>query len=729
MLDADEAEATTTPYGRYELAVMEDLDLADKNVVVKTGGACKDTSTDLDLAVEMTVKATCATGGMDSGGMVNLITAIQGLLAVDDMYWQDPRAPSAADDAAKRRVIIGSGLALPADFDACKYDPLSAAWSASATEQAAFANFIRTNVELTTLVKTLSDVTGYADEATYNQASKAILRGIATLFEDFAKIAGRNGEEACENKGLSQSECAAVGCCNYDNDDGECISGVGDGACSGGLPCAVECPAGTCNSQAAFSNPACAACVACQTALQQSGSDSGSGEVEGRGACSACCPVGVCDTPADASKPECAACAACMGSGPSMPGSGTCGTPPASGRRLQLLSFLETIDTIATPTWGRRLAAAGGLSVGSVDNIKALIQTASDATSGDITDNAGLVAQIASSTAALVVVLAEQVDSIVAEVIAGQSANASGVDISTIALAMQDLAKCSVVAQDANTATKAMLQNATSESIATGAIIAQVKAQLDARAGKAAFQLEMDAAVVPLPVQIPSPAPPPPPPSLSLPPPTLPPPAPPPSTESVVLKFTASGSVSEWTTQDQSSVQRKIAAIAGTTASAVIITVAAGSVLVTATIAVPAATTAAAMMVSLSARLGSAADASAALGITVESVPTIREKSNGVEVKDTKTMPMDLLALILALVFLLPPMLGMAYALIMYRGQECKYLSYRFSHGNPNVNVGYMPKERREALWAEISAGKIKTGKKEYVTKQRMLAVSSKSSV
>ena len=59
---------------------------------------------------------------------------------------------------------------------------------------------------------------------------------------------------------------------------------------------------------------------------------------------------------------------------------------------------------------------------------------------------------------------------------------------------------------------------------------------------------------------------------------------------------------------------------------------------------------------------------------------------------------------------LLPPMLGMAYALVRYRGQECKYLSYRFSHSHAKVRVGYMPKERREALWAEITAGKIKTG-------------------
>ena len=564
VLDADEAEATTTPYGRYELAVMEDLDLADKNVVVKTGGGCKDTSTDLDLAVEMAVKATCATGGMDSGGMVNLITAIQGLVAVDDI---SADVDAAADDAAKRRVIIGAGLALTADFDACKYDPLSAAWSASAAEQTAFANFIRTNVELTTLVKTLSDVTGYADEAKYNQASKAILQGIATMFQDFANA--------------------------------------------------------------------------------------------------------------------------------------------------------TMFQDFAKPTWGRQLAAAGGLSVGSEDNIKELIKAALDVTSADIADNPGLVAQIASSTAAMVGVLAEQVSLIVEEVIAGQSANASGADISTIAVAMQDLAKCSVVSQDANTATKEALQAATPEEVAdpdnTGALTKEVKAQLDARAGKAAFQLEMDAAIVPLPVQIPSPAPPPPPPSPSLPPPTPPPPsppyvAPPPSTESVVLQFTASGSVSDWTTQDRGSVQRKIAAIAGTTASAVVLTVAAGSVLVTATIAVPASSTAAAVMAALSARLGSAIEASTALGINVVSVPTIREASSGVEAKGSKMMPMDLLALIITLLVLLPPMLGMAYALIRYRGQECKYLSYRLSHTNPNVNVGYMPKERRDALWAEITAGRMKTG-------------------
>ena len=562
VLDAGEAEATTTPYGRYELAVMEDLDLADKNVVVKTGGACKDTSTDLDLAVEMTVKATCATGGMDSGGMVNLITAIQGLLAVNNI---SAAVDAAADDAAKRRVIIGSGLALTAGFDACKYDPLSAAWSASATEQAAFANFIRTNVELTTLVKTLSDVTGYADEAKYNQATNAILQGIATMFEDFAK-----------------------------------------------------------------------------------------------------------------------------------------------------------------PTYGRRLAADGGLSVGSAEKIKSLIETASSATGVNVAKNELLLSAIVASTAALVEVLDEQVSSIVDEVIAGQSASQGGADISTIATSMQDLAKCAVIAQDANTAAKEALQAATPAEISdvdnSGVIKGAVSVTLPA-VSKESFLEDMDAVDVPLPIPAESPAPPPPPsappppPAPSPPPPTipfwhLPPPSAPyalPSVESVVLEFTASGTVSEWTKAINASVTGKIADIAGTLPSAVNITVVSVpplglSVLVTATIAVPSSTTAVAVMDALSASLGSAEDASAALGITVESIEEV--KLAGAAESSISTEEKGAMAL-LALLVLLLPMLCMVYVAIQYSGKERKYLSYRFSHTNPFVVVGYMPKERRDALWAEIKAPKV----------------------
>jgi len=88
-----------------------------------------------------------------------------------------------------------------------------------------------------------------------------------------------------------------------------------------------------------------------------------------------------------------------------------------------------------------------------------------------------------------------------------------------------------------------------------------------------------------------------------------------------VLKLTASGSVSDY--QDTSNLKQSIATAAGVSASDVTIKVEAASVIITATIKVPASTTSAAVQASLNSELGTAADASAALGITVESDPTI----------------------------------------------------------------------------------------------------------
>ena len=176
-----------------------------------------------------------------------------------------------------------------------------------------------------------------------------------------------------------------------------------------------------------------------------------------------------------------------------------------------------------------------------------------------------------------------------------------------------------------------------------------------------------------------------------------------------MLEFTASGTVSEWTKAINASVTGKIADIAGTLPSAVNITVVSVpplglSVLVTATIAVPSSTTAVAVMDALSASLGSAEDASAALGITVESIEEV--KLAGVAASSISTEEKGAMAL-LALLVLLLPMLCMVYVAIQYSGKERKYLSYRFSHTNPFVVVGYMPKERRDALWAEIKAPKV----------------------
>ena len=87
-----------------------------------------------------------------------------------------------------------------------------------------------------------------------------------------------------------------------------------------------------------------------------------------------------------------------------------------------------------------------------------------------------------------------------------------------------------------------------------------------------------------------------------------------------MLTLTASGNIDDY---DKGDLEGKIATRAGVDASLVSVTITAASVLITATIAVPASTTAAAVQTSLSSTLGTAADASAALGVTVLSVPTI----------------------------------------------------------------------------------------------------------
>ena len=113
---------------------------------------------------------------------------------------------------------------------------------------------------------------------------------------------------------------------------------------------------------------------------------------------------------------------------------------------------------------------------------------------------------------------------------------------------------------------------------------------------------------------------PPPPP---LPPQSQSPPSPPPSTESVVLTLTASGSVSDYSDADKSSLQQKVASAAGVYRSLVTINVTAASVRITATIAVPAYTTVDVLQALLSSSFGTADAASTALGVTIEEEPTI----------------------------------------------------------------------------------------------------------
>lgn len=114
----------------------------------------------------------------------------------------------------------------------------------------------------------------------------------------------------------------------------------------------------------------------------------------------------------------------------------------------------------------------------------------------------------------------------------------------------------------------------------------------------------------------------------------MPPPSPPPvkvapkGGATVVLTMTASGSVSDYSDDDKSSMQQKFANAAGVdkslvTVAVTAVAVTAASVIITVTIAVPATTTASTVQKSLSPNFGTADDASAMLGVTVESAPTM----------------------------------------------------------------------------------------------------------
>ena len=132
--------------------------------------------------------------------------------------------------------------------------------------------------------------------------------------------------------------------------------------------------------------------------------------------------------------------------------------------------------------------------------------------------------------------------------------------------------------------------------------------------------------VTPSVLQVPMFSPPPAPPSPSPPPPRspLPPPRPPspPSVKAVVLTLTASGAVTDYA--DTSGLQQVFATAAGVDPSAVTITVAAASVIITATFAVPASRIAAVRDALQEGLGGSAAAATAVLGISVESMPTVK---------------------------------------------------------------------------------------------------------
>merc|ERR1719324_776280 len=67
----------------------------------------------------------------------------------------------------------------------------------------------------------------------------------------------------------------------------------------------------------------------------------------------------------------------------------------------------------------------------------------------------------------------------------------------------------------------------------------------------------------------------------------------------------------------------------------------------------------------------------------------------------------DELLYLLFLLLLLIPIIWLMYVCIRYRGQERTYFKWRFSHSNPYVMWLYVPKERRDELWAELSGGPV----------------------
>ena len=189
----------------------------------------------------------------------------------------------------------------------------------------------------------------------------------------------------------------------------------------------------------------------------------------------------------------------------------------------------------------------------------------------------------------------------------------------------------------------------------------------------------------------------------------------------VVLTLTASGSVDDYPDDVKSSLQQNVSNAAGVSKSFVAIAVAAASVRITATITVPASTSADAVRASLASTFGTAAAASAALGITIEEEPTLTiiitppagdgsdgggrlaplAESEGANqsVADDAVPGWGVFLIVLLLLCCLGPLFGYLYAHFKYgAGKEATWFKWRFSHSNPTFPKGYTPREDREAL-------------------------------
>jgi hypothetical protein len=143
----------------------------------------------------------------------------------------------------------------------------------------------------------------------------------------------------------------------------------------------------------------------------------------------------------------------------------------------------------------------------------------------------------------------------------------------------------------------------------------------------------------------------------------------------VVVRLTAFGTVEDYTPDVIEMLEKKMATVAGVDASLVSITVAPGSVLITATIAVPAAMQSYGVRNLIKAELSDPEAASAALGITVASVPDFEITSSATTVyaivdtsaaQDQNSTDKPSYSLILGLVFGIV-LTGLAAAAVVWK--------------------------------------------------------------
>ena len=84
------------------------------------------------------------------------------------------------------------------------------------------------------LEKSDEDWGDYSTSTAYFLTDRTAAPAVPSTADRRQMYAAENGEEVCENKGYNPTECAAIGCCQFDYSNGKCWSDVGDGPCSGG---------------------------------------------------------------------------------------------------------------------------------------------------------------------------------------------------------------------------------------------------------------------------------------------------------------------------------------------------------------------------------------------------------------------------------------------------------------------------------------------------------------